>query len=200
MRIHRRDLTSAQIKAVEAALADLDAERPGRICGAQCDMVCPTCGSVSCQCHCNAQCPDIPAQLSSDPEKYPVEDVVAPLVFELKRLGVVEPCWSCEGHNGLDGKLWKRPAVWFFCDSVTHLRLLADAVEGLYTSRQMNHQWRIRTTYSETDTPDSVFSLEPDKYDLGEAKLETLHADLEVLASNIFSLVHEHAARVKSTL
>lgn len=200
MKIHRRDLTPSQVKAVEAAIGELEADQSGRVCGTDCNFVCKTCGSVSCRCHCNVNCPDIPAQLSSDPEKYPVEEVIAPLAFELKRLGVFEPCWSCEGHNGLDGKLWKRPAVWFFCDRVTYLRLLADAVEGLYTASKLNHQWRIRTTYSESDTPDSVFSLEPDKYDLGEAKLENLHADIGVLAENIFVLVHEHADRVKGTL
>jgi hypothetical protein len=78
--------------------------------------------------------------LSSDREKYSIEERIAPLVFEMQCLGVVEPCWPCEGHNGQDEKLWKRPDVWFYCDDVIHLRLLTDAIEGLYVARKLNFQ------------------------------------------------------------
>ncbi len=49
--------------------------------------------------------------LSSDPESHPLESRIAPLVYELKRLEVFDPCWSCAGHNGTDGALWKIPRV-----------------------------------------------------------------------------------------
>jgi len=52
---------------------------------------------------------------------FPIESGIAPLVFELKRLGVFEPCWSCEGHNDPGGNLWKIPRVWFYCDSVVQV-------------------------------------------------------------------------------
>jgi len=142
----------------------------------------------------------MPVIISSDPENNPIEDAIAPLVFEIHRLGIVEPCWSCEGHNGLDGKLWKRPAVWFYCDKVVYLRILVDAVECLYVAKELKHQWRIRITYSDEDNPDSAFALEPDSYDLGEALLEDLHGDIRVLTENLYDLVHEHAEIVKNSL
>ena len=37
--------------------------------------------------------------LSSDPERYPIEPGIVPLVFALRGLRVFEPCWSCEGHD-----------------------------------------------------------------------------------------------------
>jgi hypothetical protein len=61
---------------------------------------------------CSRHCPNIPQALSSDPENNPIEISIAPLVFEGNRLGVFDTCWSCEGHNGPDGKLWKMPKVW----------------------------------------------------------------------------------------
>ena len=77
---------------------------------------------------CRRDCAKAPARLSSDPDRFPVEEKIAPLVFELKKLGVFFPCWSCEGHNDPSGKLWKLPRVWFYADSVVHLRLLSDAI------------------------------------------------------------------------
>ncbi len=200
MRIHQRDLTDAQKKTIETAINELEHDRQGRVCGSHCKMVCTSCGATQCQCQCSAECPAIPAHLSSDPEKYPIEETIAPLVFEMHRLGVIEPCWSCEGHNGLDGKLWKRPAVWFYCDDVTHLRLLADVVEGLFVARKLNFQWQIRITYSDVECPDTVFALEPERRRLADAKLVSMHEDIRILTENLYDMVHEHARRVKNTL
>lgn len=200
MRIHRRDLTDAQKKAVATAIDKLERDRSGRVCGAHCVLVCTSCGSTQCNCQCNAKCPEIPVHLSSDPEKHPIEDGIAPLVFEMQRLGVVEPCWSCEGHNDQDGNIWKRPAIWFYCDDVTHLRLLADVVEGLYVTKKLNFQWLIRITYSDTDCPDTVFALEPERRRLAEAKLDDMRDDIRVLSENLYDMLHKHARRVKNTL
>lgn len=202
MRIHQRDLTDTQRKAIKTTIDALERDRQGqgRVCGSHCTLVCKTCGSTQCQCQCNSRCPEIPAYLSSDPEKYPVEEAIAPLVFEMQRLGVVEPCWSCEGHIDLDGKLWKRPAIWFYCDDVIHLRLLADAVEGLFVARKLNFQWQIRITYSDADCPDTVFALEPERRRLANAKLEDMRADIQTLAENLYGLVHEHAKRIRNSL
>jgi hypothetical protein len=106
------------------------------------------------------------------------------VVFEIQRLGVVEPCWPCEGHYGPDEKLWKRPTVWFYCDDVIHLRLLTDAIEGLYVAWKLNFQWFIRITYSGTDCRDMVFALELERRRLGNAKLGDMFDDISIMAEN----------------
>src|ERR1700678_3681924 len=79
-------------------------------------------------------CPAAPRRLSSEGEQSPVEPLVSPLVFELKKLGVFYPCWSCEGHTGQDGKVRNIPRVWFYADSVVHVRGLADAINRLFNA------------------------------------------------------------------
>ena len=100
---------------------------------------CPRAGPERCSRH----CPDIPRVLSSDPENHPLESRIAPLVYEIKRLEVFDPCWSCAGHDGADGALWKIPRVWFYCRSVVHLRVLADALKELHLDRRLSVPWRV---------------------------------------------------------
>ena len=81
----------------------------------------PDCPAAS-PARCSRNCPDVPNMMSSDPQ-YPLENGIAPLAYELKRLEAFQPCWSCEGHYGSGGPgdgLWKKPSVWFYCDSVVH--------------------------------------------------------------------------------
>lgn len=200
MRIHQRNLTETRRKAIEAALDGLEQVYLGRICGPHCDMICPSCGARNCQCQCHTACESMPTHLSSDPDKYPIEEAIAPLVFEMRRLGVIEPCWSCEGHNGPDGELWKRPAVWFYCDDVTHLRLLADVVDGLYMAQKLTYQWSIRITFSDTDCPDTVFALEPERRRIEGVKLEDMRVDIRVLTENLHDLFHTRARQLRSIL
>ena len=110
---------------------------------------------------CHRHCPMAAVRLSSEPDRYPVEPLIAPLVFEIKRLGVFEPCWSCEGHNDSSGALWKIPRVWFYANSVVHIRALADAVANLTAGPSFAKRWHIAVTFSDDTNPDTTFSLEP---------------------------------------
>ena len=60
---------------------------------------------------CEATCPEAPKALTSDPVNYPIETGIVSLVFEMKRLGIFEPCWSCEGHLGPAGDLLGEPGT-----------------------------------------------------------------------------------------
>ena len=85
-----------------------------------------------------------------------------PLAFELKRLGVFCPCWSCEGHNDVEGRLSKLPRVWFYAQSVVHIRVLTEAIDRISALRPLSAPWRVVVTYSDPDNPDTTFSLEPE--------------------------------------
>jgi hypothetical protein len=121
--------------------------------------------------------------LPSEGERSPVEPLVAPLVFELKKLGVFHPCWSCEGHPDRDGGLWKIPCIWFCADSAVHIRGLAEAVGRLFNARRLSSPWQIVLTYSDAHNPDTTFSLQPDPGP--ETSLSSLQGDLRVLADEL---------------
>lgn len=122
--------------------------------------------------------------MSSDPVNHPLEGRIAPLVYELKRLEAFHPCWSCEGHDGPDGKLWKIPRVWFYCASVVHLRVLADAVKELHLTETLSVPWRVVLTFSDENNSDTTFSLEPD-LDHERPRLPALQRDIDVIADHL---------------
>lgn len=136
---------------------------------------------------CHMHCPDAPAMLSSEPD-YPLEPKITPVVFELKRLAVFHPCWSCEGHLGTTGKLWKLPRVWFYAQSVIHVRLLADSMAELYLDGKLNAAWEVVLSVSDTDNTDTSFSLQPNLRGL-DTTLGELHQDLESIAAQLRQLV-----------
>jgi len=144
---------------------------------------------------CSRHCPDIPQALSSDPENFPLETRIAPLVFELKRLKVFEPCWSCEGHDGTDGKLWKIPRIWFYCQSVVHLRVLADSVKRLYLEKKLATPWHVVITFSDQDNVDTTFSLEP-SLDQNRPDLTTIQRDIDTIAEHLHDMVIAEADRL----
>ncbi|MEZ5994547.1 MAG: hypothetical protein R3C25_02235 [Hyphomonadaceae bacterium] len=177
MRIVRHTASTGH---AEALVRDLRRAAAGagveqRVCGAHCVTPCRQCGGKSCQCACSPFCPDAPRTLTSDPV-FPVEPLIAPLVYEMKRTGFFEPCWSCEGHAGTDGRITKMPAVWFYCEGMASLRLLAGALSKL----RLNARWRVALTYSDTDNPEPTFALEP--ADAGSVTLAALQADATAIA------------------
>ena len=149
---------------------------PDPVCCADCPDYKPSIG-------CHRDCPAAPQRLSSEGERSPVEPAVAPLVFELKKLGIFHPCWSCEGHTNQAGDVWKIPRVWFYSDSVVHVRALADAVDRLYAARRLSARWHLVLTYSDAANPDTTFSLEPEA--TADVSLSTLQSDLRVMAGDL---------------
>jgi hypothetical protein len=158
----------------------------------------PDCPGASPE-RCSRRCPDIPVTISSDPVKHPLEGRIAPLVYELKRLEAFHPCWSCEGHNGPDGKLWKIPRVWFYCDSVAQLRVLADAVMELHLAETLSVPWRVVLTFSDEDNADTTFSLEPD---LGPERplLHALQRDIDTIADHLREFAFAEARKLSRTV
>lgn len=147
--------------------------------------------------NCSRDCPEIARALSSDPDKFPLETRIAPLAFELKRLEVFEPCWSCEGHNGPDGSLWKIPRVWFYCRSVVHLRVLAESIKELHLQKKLTAPWHIVITFSDNDNTDTAFSLEP-SLDQIRPSLEAIQKDIDVIAEHLHGQVFTEANKLSA--
>ena len=170
-------------------IADLnDALSPGvegRVCGAHCTAVCPSCGAQGCQCECSTACSNMPAMLSSDPENHPIEPRIAPLSFELRRLGFFRPCWSCEGHAKDDGTVFRIPQVWFQSDSQVHVRILTDVLRALLYRKALAAPWEIAVTHSDADNPEVTYALQPQGSGDG-VPLSALQADVDTLARMLY--------------
>lgn len=176
MEIKPRTDMAARRQAVDLELyrAHTAGPLPGPVCRADC----PDFGRDA---DCSRRCPYIPNRLSSAGADLPLEPLIAPLVFEMKRMGVFHPCWSCEGHNDSAGRLWKLPRVWFYADSLVHLRCLGDALEELQRGHSLSARWALLLTHSEPRNPDTTFSLEPTQLTMS-AVLSDLHQDIETLS------------------
>ena len=199
MRIIDSTCSPDRLEQRRAELADaLSPPRPpGRVCGETCAVACPRCGSKACQCQCSDACPEAPRALSADPEKYPIEPGILPLVFEMRRLGLFAPCWSCEGHLGPGEALWKLPRVWFYCDSTTHLRLLASGLRDLEIARKLSTRWQIVVTFSDTDNSATTFSLEPEPTAASASGLPALQQDVVVIAGALEGMIARQAATLR---
>jgi hypothetical protein len=169
----------------------------GRVCGEGCTIKCPQCGSTGCQCRCSPACPEAPRELSSDPVYHPIEPGIVPLVFELKRLALFDPCWSCEGHTRADGQVLKVPRVWFTCASMVHVRLLSSAVARLHAGAKLHYAWQIVVTYSDPDNPYTTFSLEPAPSPDADLSLSRLQADAAAIARSLQAVLSEEARHLQ---
>ncbi len=138
---------------------------------------------------CSPNCPEAPNALTSDPENYPIETGIVPLVFEMTRLGIFEPCWSCEGHLNTSGKLWKLPRVWFYCESMVHIRLLVDGLKDMELAGKLTNKWQVVVTFSDPDNPETTFSLEPVLESEAPSILPKLQADANVIAQSLEGLI-----------
>lgn len=197
MRIERRKGDRRKDQTLGDGIRDvLHAETgEGRACGPGCRMECPTCGAKDCKCNCTRACANIPVTLSSDAHNYPLEPRIAPLVFEINRWAFFKPCWSCEGHLRKDGSLWKLPRVWFYCKSVVHLRILADAVKEMHSQKRLTVPWRVGVTFAGGDNPNTAFCLEPDPNG-SIVTLASLQKDAQAIAEDLEPEMREQALRL----
>jgi len=198
MRIERRKGDRRQDDTFERELREaVHGNAPeGRPCGTHCTAKCPVCGAADCQCACSRTCANVPEMLSSDPDNLPLESKIAPLVYEINLLGFFRPCWSCEGHLGKDGSLWKVPRVWFYSSSQIHVRLLAEALYKLSFHKFLKVPWRVGVTFSDEDNRDTTYTLEPDLSQLGNAGLEALQGDAAVIAEHLSAAIKDQARKL----
>lgn len=188
MRIARLKKSAKKQSEVRKELEQITRAEPGKppVCADHCtkyeEMLC------------HRDCPDARFMLSSDAE-YPLEPKITPVVFELKRLGVYHPCWSCEGHLGLAGEIWKLPCVWFYAESVIHVRVLADSMVELHLDGKLNVRWEVVLTVADSDNTDTSFSLQPNLRG-EETTLPALHQDLQNIAGHLRRMVVERAEKL----
>lgn len=140
---------------------------------------CPGCTIKSETSYCSQPCQQAARLLSSEPERYPIEPKVLPLVFAFTKLAFVQPCWSCEGHNKPSGELWKLPQLWFYSYYPIYVDLLNTFIEEMRQAELMFAQWNSSViAYGEKDC--HTYVLQPLVTDTGLTLTELQH-DIEVM-------------------
>jgi hypothetical protein len=195
MHIVQRDRSQVRARRALDAIAKAGADKAvaGRVCSAACTTRCPQCGSASCACRCSPYCPDAPRALSAEPDRYPIEAGIVPLVFAMRRQGYFTPCWSCEGHLYTDGAIGKLPCVWFYSESTLHLRLLASGLHKLKHIGRLRASWQVAVTFSDVNNLDTTYALEPAQPLDPKLTLDDLRKDIVEIAAALQSMICEGA-------
>ncbi len=113
----------------------------------------------------------------------------------LSRPLTARPFRSRAGLGGADGALWKIPRVWFYCRSVVHLRVLADALEELHLDRRLSMPWRVVLTFSDGDNADTTVSLEPG-LEASPPPHAALQRDIETVAGHLRDVAFDEARKL----
>lgn len=157
-----------------------------------CDSPCPCSGSRICACNCSYECPSLPRQLSLDPDRYPIEKEIIPLVFAINSLHACPSYWSCEGHENANGQLIKPPRVNFYSSSTILPSLIVECLVVLSFKKVIRFRWKV-TSAGMTENLQAQYIIEPD-VNIGEKNiLSTLQADVRCIADNLFAGVKDKA-------
>jgi hypothetical protein len=128
--------------------------------------------------------------MTSDDE-FPIEELVAPLVYAFHQLQQCPPCWSCEGHLGPAGELKRLPAVWFYAGSQVFAGMIGDYVSSLWVKKKLATPWRVIVAVSESSGMEPAYSLEPDLKEGSRVTLDQLQSDIAVIAEGLVENIQD---------
>lgn len=152
---------------------------------------------------CKPGCSDAPRAMSIDPELYPIEPGVVPLVYELFSMRLVQPCWSCEGHTQelTDGEqfLWKIPQVCFYSSSPVYPQLLLRCLNDLKFTKQLEYVWHVVLS-DFSQTWEVTYSLQPDLNQVDKADIKLIQKDLLTISNNLYSNMRIQASKMLAEL
>ena len=150
-----------------------------------CTVPCPCSKSPTCSCGCSPSCESCAKHMSSEPDRYPIEPRIIPLVYALHASRVCPPCWSCEGHLTADGStLAKFPRVWFYSGSVLYPRFVAEHIDDLTFRKKLKNMWTVRVLSWGTG-PWSRFSIEPISDSAAPTDLRRLQYEADIIAEGL---------------
>lgn len=133
--------------------------------------------------------------MTSD-DDFPIEGRIAPLVYAFHSLQQCPPCWSCEGHLGLDGQINRLPAVWFYAGSQVFAGMIGDYVAALWVQRKLSCPWRVVVALTDPEGVEPAYSLEPDPRGEQSISLDQLQADIAVLAAGLASDIRDRTRKL----
>ncbi|MFT4930056.1 MAG: hypothetical protein ACI8WB_006192 [Phenylobacterium sp.] len=143
--------------------------------------------------YCSANCSAAPREMSSDPERYPIEVGIVPLVYAFYTMRLMMPCWSCEGHADANGVTQKTPKLWFYTTSDFYPKLVAQYVSALKGSHQIENHWAVRLLPFSQSMFTITYCLEPQESATQLGQLNSLQNDIKVIARNFRQELHKLA-------
>lgn len=138
--------------------------------------------STTCCCGCSPECAVAPRALSSDPDRYPIEPAIVPLVYCMTDLRVIETCWSCEGHINDAGSVVKLPQVWFYSPSTVYPALIAHRLGSLRIQGVLSSEWIVSVSAFSESVHATTFLIRPIRAE-SDLILEALQEDIRCVAS-----------------
>jgi hypothetical protein len=163
MRIKDDCFKTEQKQVIKTALQELvsqPSDKEARPCPG-CRFAVGNTHSTTSSARCSAQCPHASGQMSSDPEKYPIEPHIVPLVYAFYTMRLMMPCWSCEGHGDNTGGVLKTPKLWFYTTNDFYAKLVAQYVSTLRGDRKIQNHWSVRLLPFSQSMFTTTYSLEP---------------------------------------
>jgi len=151
-----------------------------------CDKPCPCSQSSTCTCMCGPDCEHASLAMTSDPERFPIEEKIVALVFGFNCLRVCPPYWSCEGHRFPNGDLYRVPQVWFYSRSLIYPKMIGDYVFKLEHNKTIKSHWHICLAYADNSL-ETGFCIEPNVKVIEKPDLQVLQQDAKCIADNLVS-------------
>lgn len=151
-----------------------------------CQQPCTCSQSKTCTCMCGPDCSYAPVEMSSDGQRYPIEEKIVAMVFAFNCLRICPPYWSCEGHSFADGELYRVPQVWFYSRSLLYPKVIGDYVHRLQTRKAIQNPWHICLAYAESSL-ETGFSIEPKTGVIKKPDLETMQAEVRIISNGLVS-------------
>lgn len=146
---------------------------------------CPNCTKIDVSSvDCSFNCDNAAEALSEDPERYPVEPNVVPLVFELTTMRLVQTCWSCEGHANIDGKILKLPQISFYSEKPFYAQLLSNYLNKLHWKKKLQYPWEIALSdYGQTW--EMTYTIKCDLNRVENPDISIMQKDLNTMGENL---------------
>lgn len=147
---------------------------------------------------CSGSCSRAAEALSIEPERYPIESKVVPLVFEITSTRLLQTCWSCEGHMDHENKLWKVPQVSFYSDSPIFPKLVLIHLTRLYQSKTLGYRWHVVLS-DFTQSLGLTYSIQPDLNQEDAPRLGLLQQDMQTIADGMHTKLKSIASELIQT-
>lgn len=132
--------------------------------------------------NCSMDCKYAPRHMSGEPDKWPIEPGIVPLVYALYSLRLITPCWSCEGHLSAGGEINKLPKVWFYAASDFYPKMIAQVIGQLQAHHKIGDSWEVRVLPFSQSMFSTTYSIEAHP---SEATLPKLHSDIRVIGEKL---------------
>ncbi|MEW6989683.1 hypothetical protein AADZ91_03250 [Colwelliaceae bacterium 6441] len=157
-----------------------------------CRLTFPDDPSITSTAHCSIDCAEAGRKMSSDPNKFPIEEHVVPIVYAIYTLRLLMPCWSCEGHENDNDELIKVPKIWFYSVSPFYAKLIAQSLSTIKYKNKLHFEWSIKVLPFSQSMFTLTYSMEPEISTKETFVLKNLHHDMRVIGENLReNVLHE---------